>query len=365
MADDFRSFSYSASGPEETAWLVYRHIVPTSEEWQHLANGQLPPWVAAAGPGAYRSQLITDFNAYNSGLVRNRSRRHGGQDYRTLTLARGPTMSMQRDPSTMGANWCGDLVMEGELTSRSTSGIVSFRLIKGGIEFLCEVDLATGMATVSIPGVPQFEPVSAQTVMRGAGTWPFRFANVDEQMRLWVNNREIAFPGGAEYDHLCEGPYAPIPRERSPNYRDLTPSAIGAKGANAQVRHLRVKRDIYYIAVQAGDARSSMDSDLRQLPPIRTEADHVAFFSDPSRWGILGRTNNVTVELGPDRFFMLGDNSAKSKDSRLWVTDTLPPYVHRNALIGQAVAVYWPHGWPIPGTNLHFVPNFQKMRFIE
>ena len=40
---------------------------------------------------------------------------------------------------------------------------------------------------------------------------------------------------------------------------------------------------------------------------------------------------------------MLGDNSAKSKDGRLWGPDDY--WVPRELLIGKALFIYWPHSW--------------------
>ena len=44
----------------------------------------------------------------------------------------------------------------------------------------------------------------------------------------------------------------------------------------------------------------------------------------------------------PDKFFVLGDNSAKSKDGRLWGPEY---WVSRELLIGKALFIYWPHSW--------------------
>ena len=44
-----------------------------------------------------------------------------------------------------------------------------------------------------------------------------------------------------------------------------------------------------------------------------------------------------------DEFLMLGDNSPRSNDSRLWQTTHSVP---RHLLIGKAFFVYWPHGVP-------------------
>ena len=53
--------------------------------------------------------------------------------------------------------------------------------------------------------------------------------------------------------------------------------------------------------------------------------------------------------LGPDEFLMLGDNSSKSKDGRLWGNRRGAARRHavpRSALVGKAFYIYWPHGVP-------------------
>ncbi len=42
------------------------------------------------------------------------------------------------------------------------------------------------------------------------------------------------------------------------------------------------------------------------------------------------------IVVPKDNFFVLGDNSASSKDSRYW------GFVPRNNLLGQAILIYWP-----------------------
>ncbi len=51
------------------------------------------------------------------------------------------------------------------------------------------------------------------------------------------------------------------------------------------------------------------------------------------------------LRLGPDEYFVLGDFSARSKDSRLWETGAPghPPYaVPRSHMLGVVTHVYWP-----------------------
>lgn len=89
--------------------------------------------------------------------------------------------------------------------------------------------------------------------------------------------------------------------------------------------------------------------------------------------------------MGEDEYFMLGDNSPGSQDSRLWggmSDDFFAEYdlpsreqwvVERDLLIGKALFVYWPHPWEtpisfrIPGTSIEFpfYPNFSAFRRIH
>ena len=91
------------------------------------------------------------------------------------------------------------------------------------------------------------------------------------------------------------------------------------------------------------------------------------FFSDPSQWSAFDESNMRMVEftLKNDQFFALGDNSAKSRDSRLW---TKQYWIDHDLLKGKALFIYWPHSWNrIPYVNIPFpyFPNFSRMHFVE
>jgi hypothetical protein len=79
--------------------------------------------------------------------------------------------------------------------------------------------------------------------------------------------------------------------------------------------------------------------------------------------------------IGPDQFMMCGDNSACSRDSRLWgrpsrlVTETFgedaPFVVPRPLLLGKAWSVYFPAPVSPVGNLPKVLPDFGELRFIR
>jgi signal peptidase I len=74
----------------------------------------------------------------------------------------------------------------------------------------------------------------------------------------------------------------------------------------------------------------------------------------------------VDFELKADQFFVLGDNSSRSKDARLWAGNYW--WVPRDLLIGKALFIYWPHSWdrlPFVDIPCPYFPNFSRMRLVR
>jgi signal peptidase I len=93
--------------------------------------------------------------------------------------------------------------------------------------------------------------------------------------------------------------------------------------------------------------------------------DAAAALADPQAWKVYSRSNTVDFELGPDQFFMLGDNSAASKDGRLWEGSY---FVRRDLLIGKALFIYWPHALTHishPPIKVYYFPNFWRMGLVR
>lgn len=395
-SSDGRSFEVAASATP--VHLGYSHLVQTSSDSHAATQDGVMPTVPP--------QLITDFTGYNTGIVvpvqhqvlaKSSSASGGGMAAVAPSEWLAPvawTSGGQQHhdvfctptPGTLGLNWVGDLVVSCRLTTRSTTGTFTMTLVKGGTQFTATIDLATGLATLAIPGVEAFVPVSAETPVIGIGEHDLFLANVDEELRLAVDGEEIVFvrdgsASGGRYDALCDRDSIPsLRRDRMPQLLDLQPATFAATGLTATVSHIKIERDIYYIAASpsGGDFERMCDT-IR--PPFRrsilrtryggrrsdesVEESLTAFFSRSDQWNELGKTHCVEFVLGDDEFLMLGDNSARSKDSRLWTEDGIPSPVPRSLLIGEAMLVYWPHGLLIPWTPLALIPNWAQMRIIH
>ena len=368
---DQSSFGTKGSGKGE-AWIRYRHRVPTDEQWRNAtAIGKEGPdakggqkLTAVFDPNIARAsdvvpQLVSDFTAYDTSIIAGKPL--------------GPN----------GIHWVGDLAVQFELSSASASGTAAAELVKGGRHFQCRFDLASGKAELSISGdgveSEQFHP-KATTEVKGVGKHTIIFSNVDDELRLWVDGSVVAFDAPTTYDSAKL-------HDHIPTADDLSPVGIGAEGAAVEVHHLKVLRDIYYIAdcretlpKQKPRSHASVDPSQQPLTDFTKNFPNLA---NPADWKEdFSSDNMATVEttLRPDpanpakdQFFVLGDNSAQSQDGRLWAGD---PYwrggakqywVDRELFIGKALFIYWPHGWKIPYVPLPFnpIPYFQRMHLVR
>ncbi len=360
---------FKIGATDETTWLRYRHILPDENDWAVVRSfaktdefrGQSrEEWLLEARP-----QLIRDFNSYNTARLR-REVHHTG---------------WEMPPRNLGMHWVGDLAVECEVTVEKAAGEIILDLVEAGKHFRCYLDLKTGEARLGIDGLENYSPVGT-TAVRSAGEYRLTFANVDDQLLLWVDDELIDF-GDSTYDveQLFKKRDDMIPRTSGEDAGDLAPVGVGSRGAALTVHRLQVFRDIYYGAIDWHDSWKFSDyepahvttelADGTRVPKLRSVKE---LFVEPASWDRFSTRQRRSFEVEEGQLFVMGDNSPASQDCRLWAAingrDHSKPggaYLDRRLLIGKAVCVFWPHSWgSIPGLQvLPGFPGFGDMRIVR
>jgi len=312
-----RKFDLAAS--DDIRWIRYQHLVPTLVEWGAAEDGK-------AVSGDPRPQLISDLCGYNA-------------------YTGGHASGLEDD-----RYWVGDLTLTCTVNIKSVASqpILTLELNEGVRRYRCQIDVATGTARLTqnddlAPdpnNAGEIELATARTAINGPGTYRLRFANVDDRLCLWVNDNWmnsglVSFGEGAKYN---------APGNQRPQDADLVPAGVAARGLDISVSGLLIERDIYYRA-----ERSDFGHDYEVDPHIQLREA----LSKPTEWGDLYEKHKHAAEfseLGSDEFFVMGDNSPRSQDSRLWPNDVRRAKnrhaVPGTALIGKAFFIYWPHAVP-------------------
>ena len=369
-----RSFEIpvNAAG-DDPHWIRYRHFAPTVEDWMRALEALEAGLPAQLDP---RPTLISDYCAYNE--------TSGASAYPDLNG---------------GVYWVGDLTatFQIDVTEVRTGSELLVELVEGERRYRLSVELETGEATLSHSDAldPSGETwtvlATAPTDLQGTGSHTVSFANVDDRLVAWVDGDVVPFGDAASYaSHRSHGDGIQRPGEL-----DLTPVGIAARHVGARVSHLLVERDIYYRADQMDPKfeHKQEDGHDRTFHEVANLGKLHRLLGQPEAWYEEYRDYrraDVLFELGPDEFLALGDNSPRSKDSRLWANvrrDIHRHAVPRSALVGKAFFIYWPHGVPFlndgegfavgyhktpdgqgtdyPSFRVPFYPNVERMRRIR
>jgi signal peptidase I len=194
-----------------------------------------------------------------------------------------------------------------------------------------------------------FEPIPAGKILLDKSIPPLdsgqtldvTMSNIDHQVRFWVNNNlvlEYQTPWTVDdaktYVTNLQEPALQVPLI----YLDVT--------GDCTLRHLGLMRDIYY---------TQTSIEYTSMPGTGTQ-DH-------------------PITLASGQYFVLGDNTNLSDDSRAW--DQVEPVLQADLnlplgvvperyMIGRAFMVYWPAGFrPVPGVNWPVIPNVGRMRLVR
>ena len=168
-------------------------------------------------------------------------------------------------------------------------------------------------------------------------------SNADYQVTLRIDDKIAAQTTPADY--------APDLKQLLQEYRSRVKGPpprveIAADRQRCQLSHLSLWRDVFY------------------------------YNSSPGvRWATPDSFPENAQLLGPDEFFVMGDNSLVSYDARCWTEPIELPgedlrvdagRVPARFMLGKAFFVYWPAGYrPLSNVPAAFVPNFGDMRMIH
>jgi hypothetical protein len=223
-----------------------------------------------------------------------------------------------------------DIMVACELSQLEGDGIFIVRLTDGSVLFDCELDV--GHREIRLYANDRPEPLRAGAlppVVMAEGAL-VEMSIFDRQVNVAINGSEV-FPGVHYTSHRARAGDEPpdetsLPIAESDTPAPRHPVLLGARNLQLEVRHLKVFRDVYY--TPKGDA--------------------------PYRY-----------ELGDDEFFVLGDNSPVSSDSRAWEK----PAIARDLLIGKPLIVHLPsQQLPVDwGGETHYVriPDPSRIRWIR
>ncbi len=349
LCEKMRITRKSRVAQEELWFPVYDHNWPP-----HQLDGDQPFWLA----------IQNEQSGWNlSGATLRYDGSDLADDYIVLASATSRAYNaynvfLTRDRQV--APQVSDMRVRGVFTPRDPEAKLQIRLEKEGCVFWAELDGRGRVAIYQVDdsGASSAKELGSTTV---SGIWVDRsalisFEHVDYRVSLKVGGEEVL---ATSFDPDSPSYYAPdlkkILNRGRPSYAQL-PRMYGSGGAFELV-HVAVERDVYY----------------RSPDPRRDRFNWPAWSN--GTWGTQGNP----ILLRSWEYYMLGDNSAASQDSRLW-SQAGPHLTQRgeefqlgtvpaDQLVGRAFFVYWPSGiripWLPPLDRYGIVPDVGRMRWIR
>jgi signal peptidase I len=235
-----------------------------------------------------------------------------------------------------------DLKLSGLLTPTGSAGKLAIQLGKYNRTYQAQIDFSGECSIREVnPSNESFLPeakTAAFDALKAGQTVEVSFEVLDHSLRLCINGKEILYHAGPNDAQRWGYDFNP----RQAQYPTI---AISGQGEAFQIKQVAVYRDVHYTNSHGFDAQ-------------------------PGRG-----TEGNAFTLNEDEFFVLGDNSPQSHDSRFWNQPgkrnrDAEPYptgvVPRDYLIGRAFFVYWPGGFHLADwIQYAIIPNFGQMRFIH
>ena len=275
-----------------------------------------------------------------------------GNDFGAQNCAYNPGRTHTKPP------YCSDLMVRFYVNLSESQGIIGIGLSKYRRRYKAQVDAKGVMSIAQSDNGTEWMELDKSNIVQPRLNEPVlvRFANIDHQLIFEYGDEKLTYDLGTSPDvsGTVNGNIEPKVRIFGSGKQTLS--------------HIAISRDIYYTT-----------------PP--QQAGKYCF-----------ATTGHPFKLEPNEYFVLGDNSPASHDSRLWSNKGVgingksvyrPGIVPHDYLVGKALFVYWPSGFEIPwprrlktfllkkvweknqlsaviywAITLRCIPNIGQMRFI-
>ena len=225
---------------------------------------------------------------------------------------------------------CSDLMMRFYVRPSRPEGTIGISLSKYQTTYKAWVDFSGRMVIAKVSGSDEQiladKSISSPDISKSV---IMEFANVDHQLVFRFGKERLYFDIGRS------------PDAAGPRKVNVEPQAGIFGSGKLAVSHVSLFRDIHYTKI--GRSNSGRASEGNPF------------------------------SLKKDEFFVLGDNSPNSADSRWWSRKgrgnnniTYPEgIVPREYMVGKALFVYWPGGFkPFANSRFALIPNIGRMRLI-
>ncbi len=218
-----------------------------------------------------------------------------------------------------------DLGLTARLTVTESVDAISAALRSGSDQFEVRVPVRLGGEIELVHNGKHVALSNCWNPFREKGHWPrtvtLEASAFDQRVLLAVDGRLLFDPFDYESRRAI-----PIVGE--------SPIGLGVDGGELTVSDLKIYRDLHYTGTLANTPRQ-------------------------------GNGLRSPVELGPDEYFVLGDNSPVSNDSRFWEGK---PVVPGSMFLGKPFLVHLP-GEVVPlqvfGRSVCWVPDPRRIRYIR
>jgi signal peptidase I len=222
-------------------------------------------------------------------------------------------------------NDVGDLGLEARLSVSDAVDAISVAIRSGSDQFVVRIPVGRSGSIELLRNGVRRALKNCWNPFEESGLWP---RNITLEAMVFDQRVQVAIDGRLLFEpDDFDDPVAP-------GLASDSPVSLGVRGGAVEVTDLRIYRDVYYTSSLANTPRYSHG----MATPIK---------------------------LGVDEYFVLGDNSPVSNDSRFW---NECPVVRGSMFVGRPFLVHLP-GQVVPlkvfGRSVCWVPDPRRIRYIR